>query len=63
VYFEEFSHGAREAGNIIELALGPRVRWTTLQILAVALAWVALVAFRRRSIVRAKSRRGDRGTR
>jgi uncharacterized protein DUF4350 len=51
IYFEEFSHGAREANDVIALVLGPRARWPTLQILAVALVWVSFVAFRRRSIV------------
>jgi hypothetical protein len=51
IYFEEFSHGAREASNVIDLAFGPQTRWITLQIAALGLAWIGLVVFRRRSAV------------
>lgn len=51
VYFEEQSHGGREAANIFELSWKTAAKWPLLQLVLVTLLWVAHVALRRRSVV------------
>ena len=51
VYFEEFSHGGREASSVFELAWTTAARWPVAQFLLVALIWVFAVSGRRRSVV------------
>ena len=51
VYFEEFSHGGREASNPFALAFTTRARWPVLQLLLVIGVAVAAVAGRRRSVM------------
>ena len=49
VWFEEFSHGGREAKTVIDLALKTRARWVVLQLLLAVMAWILFRAFRNRS--------------
>jgi hypothetical protein len=51
VLFEEFSHGGREAGSMIEVAVATRARWPLMQILLLVLLAIAAVAWRNRSVV------------
>ncbi len=51
IYFEEQSHGAREAANVFELVLRTSAKWPLLQIVLATLLWVAYVAARRRTVV------------
>lgn len=48
IYFEEFSHGERDASNIFSVAFGTRAKWFTFQLLALGLfAALAFGAARR----------------
>jgi hypothetical protein len=51
VWFEEFSHGGREASNLIDLALTTRARWMVAQLLLLVAAYVLWASRRDRSIV------------
>ncbi len=51
VYFEEFSHGSREASNPFSLAFVTSARWPMLQLMFVALVAIGAYAGRRRSVV------------
>lgn len=51
IYFEEFSHGGREAANIMELIAQTSARWPMMQLLLATLVGVWMLSGQRRSPV------------